>query len=60
MADELRPSETTGAVASVEFVDATADEDRRPGTYVTIRIDDPEVRWSAGRVAIRYLPPTSQ
>lgn len=55
MSDDLRPSETTGAVASIEFVDEADEKDRRPGTYVTIRIDDPDIQWSAGRVAVRYL-----
>lgn len=55
MNDELRPSETTGVVSSVEFVDDEDTKERRPGTYVTIRIDDAEIRWSAGRVAVRYL-----
>ncbi len=48
-----RPDELTGSLYSVEFV--SEDVDRKPGTYITIRADDPEIRWSAGRVAVRYL-----
>lgn len=50
---DARPDEATGVVHSVEFVSENVD--REPGTYVTIRVDDPEVRWSAGRVAVRYF-----
>ncbi len=60
MSDDLRPSETTGKVFGLEFV--TADDkdetDKPEGTYVIIRVDDPNIRWSAGKVAIRYLPPS--
>lgn len=44
-----------GTVYSVEFADG-ADEDKPAGTYVTIRADDPELAWGAGRVAISYIP----
>lgn len=52
-AKDLRPSETTATVVGLEFVDG--EEDRKDGTYVTLRIDDPSIRWSAGRVAVRYI-----
>lgn len=53
---ETRPDEATGVVYCIEFAQKDNDEElREPGTYVTIRIDDPNLRWSAGRVAIRYL-----
>jgi hypothetical protein len=51
--DDLRPSETTADVDCVEFVGEG--EDRPAGVYVTMKVHDPEVRWSAGRVAIRYI-----
>lgn len=56
MSDEIKPTETTATVYCVEFVEPSDDEDRKPGTYVTVRVDDPEIRWSAGRVAVRYIP----
>ena len=58
MDGETRPDEVTGTLHSVEFlVDGEQEDDdaREPGTYVTVRIDDPNLRWSAGRVALRYL-----
>lgn len=53
-----RPDEVTGTLSCVEFVidgEQENDDEREPGTYVTVRIDDPHLRWSAGRVALRYL-----
>lgn len=50
---DLRPSETTATVVGLEFVED--EDDRKEGTYVTLRIDDPSIRWSAGRVAVRYI-----
>ena len=54
--DDLKPTETTGAVVGLEFVDQDDPSERLAGTYVTIRVDDPDIRWSAGRVAVRYIP----
>lgn len=48
--------EVIGKVYSVEFVsdDMKADDDERlPGTYVTIRVPD-GAAWTAGTVIIRY------
>ena len=55
----LPPPEATATVDDVEFVDGSDKLDRRlPGTYVTLRIDDCDVQWGAGRVAVRYLKST--
>lgn len=58
---ELKPTETTGTVYGIEFVSPDlGDESRKAGTYVTIRIHDDAIRWSAGDVAIRYIPSAPQ
>lgn len=46
-----------GKVVAGEFV-VTDDEDGRPpGTYITIRLDDPDAQLVGGRVQVTYLPP---
>lgn len=47
--------EIVGTVNSAEFLQAGDDEDREPGTYLTIRLDDKDCAIMAGRVAVRYL-----
>ena len=46
--------EITGHLSCVEFVGDHDEDERQPGTYVTIRVDDPNMRWAAGRVVIKY------
>jgi hypothetical protein len=48
-----RPDEVVGVLHAIEFV--PENDERDAGTYITIRVDDPDLRWSAGRVALRYL-----
>lgn len=48
--------EVIGQVYSVEFVSddvRAGDDDRTPGTYVTIRVPD-GTAWSGGTVIVRY------
>lgn len=42
-----------GRIYSVEFIPEN-DEDREPGTYITIRLDADE-RITAGRVRVEYI-----
>lgn len=43
----------TGHLASVEFVRADDVQLRKPGTYITIRVDD-DTQWTAGGLLIEY------
>lgn len=53
--------EMLGTLFSVEFVDDNDDEDRRPGTYITIRLDK-DALLGAGRMKVSYIQntPTSK
>jgi len=44
-----------GRVVAGEFVDAGDDQGRRPGTYITIRLDDPRASLVAGPVQVTYI-----
>ena len=51
-----RLNEITGTMQSVEFVAGDdKDDEREPGTYVMVRLDDPKAAVTAGRVALRYI-----
>jgi len=45
-----------GIMITGEFISEQDDDERGPGTYVTIRLDDPDAVIMAGRVEIKYLP----
>lgn len=49
--------EIIGTLYFVEWLDEETmeeDEERDPGTYVTIKVPD-DSRWHSGKVAIRYV-----
>lgn len=45
-----------GKVVAGEFVGADDEDQRPPGTYITIRLDDPGAGLVGGRVQVTYLP----
>ncbi len=45
-----------GQMAAVEFVEEDDEEERTPGTYITIRVPE-GLAWKAGAVAVRYVAP---
>jgi hypothetical protein len=45
-----------GRVVAGEFVDHNDADGRAPGTYVTIRLDDPKAGLVGGPARITYLP----
>lgn len=50
-------NEIIGTLYSVEWLNEETmdeDEEREPGTYVTIKVPD-DSRWGFGKVAIRYV-----
>lgn len=44
----------SGTVQSGEFVEDDDEEGRKPGVYITIRLDDPNAQIMAGRVVVSY------
>lgn len=54
--DTMTRSSVTGQVAAGEFVREDDAEQRRPGTYITIRLDDIDAAIVGGRVSVTYLP----
>lgn len=44
-----------GTVITGEFI-VDDDDERGPGTYITIRLDDPDAVLMPGRVDVKYLP----
>ena len=54
--DDIAGKTAHGKVVAGEFVSASDEDGREPGTYVTIRFDDPDAVLVGGPVAVTYLP----
>lgn len=56
MSREWDGKEVIGKIVAGEFVEADDEQGRAPGTYITIRLDDPSEGLVAGPVKVTYLP----
>jgi hypothetical protein len=56
--EKARKIAHTGSVESCEFIRADDDDERDPGTYLTIKLDDEHAGITGGRVTVSWITET--